>query len=160
VVWCEQDSFSAVGYGLQDPTDKKSETTGQRMRVSGARVLCDHPPCSPAQAYAKLFGFGSPLAEGEFDSSATVCSGDSGGPVFLNGKIVAVTSFGARTGNPPDIDAALNSSFGELAGFTYVGFNSQFIYDTVPEPGTVFLMAGALWLLAGVRRKPGSDKTS
>ena len=79
------------------------------------------------------------LGLGALESSTA--HGDSGGPVFFGNQIVAITSFGATAGNPPDIDSALNSSFGEFNGFVSVGFNARFIEaDVSPEPGTWSLL--------------------
>lgn len=91
------------------------------------------------------------LGLGAFEASTA--SGDSGGPVFLNGKIVAVTSFGARAGSPPDIDGALNSTFGEFNGFVYTGFHEEWIASMIPEPGTWLLSLTALAALAAYRRR-------
>ncbi|MEO7457597.1 MAG: trypsin-like serine protease, partial [Gemmatimonadaceae bacterium] len=54
--------------------------------------------------------------------------GDSGGPGFINGMIASVTSFGATFGSGvSDNDNALNSSFGEFAGFTDVAYHASWI---------------------------------
>jgi secreted trypsin-like serine protease len=101
--------------------------------------------------------------------------GDSGGPGFVYGKIASVTSFGLTFGQfgpgPfPDIDNALNSSFGEFAGFTDVAFQSDWIYANMdqstfgptvegplfvtPEPSTnVMLASGLLGIAIFIRRR-------
>jgi hypothetical protein len=85
---------------------------------------------------------------------AITASGDSGGPVFIApGVIGAVTSFGLRTGSPPDIDGTLNSSFGELAGFVALGPNSGFLQLAVPEPGSYALAGLGLAALLLFRRR-------
>jgi hypothetical protein len=97
--------------------------------------------------------------------------GDSGGPGFINGQIASVTSFGLTfgawstgpgTGPFGDIDGALNSSFGEFAGFTDVEFQSQWINSQMvvatPEPGTTVLMATGLIGIAGVARRRRNKK--
>lgn len=85
-----------------------------------------------------------------------IAPGDSGGPTFFGGRLIGVHSFGGTFGMPGgDIDGALNSSFGELAGDTRVNQYAAWIDRvTVPEPGTVGFAALALGaLLASARRR-------
>lgn len=95
---------------------------------------------------------------GESDSSP----GDSGGPEFINGKIVAVTSFGVTgavvdgtCGSPTNIDptasstgACTNSSVGEIAGDTwlrpYQDFINGYVANAVPEPDSWATMIAGL----------------
>lgn len=78
-------------------------------------------------------------------------SGDSGGPGLIDGKIAGIVSFaisdcGLPTGCVTDINTTLDSSFGELFGYTRVSSYSNFIDDavagrivataSVPEPST------------------------
>ncbi|GAB1394639.1 Calx-beta domain-containing protein [Rhodocyclaceae bacterium] len=56
--------------------------------------------------------------------------GDSGGPGFLDGRIAGVSSYIASLDKgaiQPDIDAATNSSFGEIAAWQRVSFYQQWI---------------------------------
>jgi hypothetical protein len=96
---------------------------------------------------------------GESDSSP----GDSGGPEFIDGQIVGITSFGVTgavvdgsCGSPSDIDpyaagqSCTNSSVGEIAGDTWALPYSNFINNyirnaapgAVPEPSSwaVFML--------------------
>jgi hypothetical protein len=88
---------------------------------------------------------------------ASTASGDSGGPVFLGGKIVAVTSFGARIG-AFDVDSSLNSSFGEFAGFVSTQYHEAWIKSVlaIPEPASWLLSLAGLGAVAVLRRQSRS----
>ena len=78
-------TFSAVGYGLQDPNDTDGTTAGSRMRFDSSSVYCVGAAC--------------PIAAGteddEFVGNSPVCSGDSGGPALdKQGRVFGVTSRG------------------------------------------------------------------
>lgn len=88
-----------------------------------------------------------------------VAGGDSGGPQFVNGKLVSVTSFGLTFGSGfGDIDNALNSSWGEFNGFVPLSAHERFITSNllpaVPEPATWAMMIGGFALAgASLRRR-------
>ena len=72
-----------------------------------------------------------------------IAQGDSGGPAFLQGRIAGVASYTARlsmAGIDPDIDASLNSSFGEIGAWQRVSHYQQWIDQSVratyPNPPT------------------------
>jgi hypothetical protein len=81
----EQATFSAVGFGLQDPNDKQGSTAGNRMRFDSSQVYCVGQSC-PVAAQNK---------PDEWVGNSPVCSGDSGGPALDgNGRVFGVTSRG------------------------------------------------------------------
>jgi trypsin/PEP-CTERM motif-containing protein len=100
-----------------------------------------------------LFGTSSFCDLGTGADEVDLAGGDSGGPAFINGQIAAVNSFGLTFGNrngAPDIDNALNSTFGEFAGYASVGVNQQWIQSrVVPEPASMALLGTGLASLAG-----------
>ncbi len=66
--------------------------------------------------------------------------GDSGGPTLLDGSIAGVTSYGLRlrltSGDSSDVDAELNSTFGEFAVDTRVSFFADWVDTHLgPLPG-------------------------
>lgn len=96
-------------------------------------------------------------------------SGDSGGPLFIGGRLAGVTSFGTALCDPAFLPARCVpyafdptrpiDSFGALAGFAPLAANLAFIqFATIPEPSTVLLVAGGLVTLlgAGWRRRQRS----
>lgn len=84
--------------------------------------------------------------------------GDSGGPMFVNGQIAGVASYGlSLTTLYGDVDDELNSSYGEFAGWTSTQYNSQWLSPfatVVPEPGSFALLgAGLVTMFVGLRRR-------
>lgn len=71
--------------------------------------------------------------------------GDSGGPTFLNGAVAGLHSFSFRE-NGPDVDDALNQSFGEFAADVRVSAFAGWIDSqvAVPEPASGILILPAL----------------
>lgn len=83
--------------------------------------------------------------------------GDSGGPMFINGQIAGVASYGLTFGKTfGDIDDELNSSYGEFAGWTSTQYNDAWLAPfatVVPEPGSITLVAAGLIGVLLVSRK-------
>jgi hypothetical protein len=92
-----------------------------------------------------------------------VAGGDSGGPQFVDGKIVSVTSYGLTFFTPGgDFDNFLNSSFGEFSGYAPLWLNEEWIESyvpgafggVIPEPATwAMLIAGFGLVGAAARRR-------
>lgn len=59
-----------------------------------------------------------------------IAPGDSGGPAFINGQVAGIASYTASLvygAAKPDVDAALNSSYGELAAWQRVSSYQQWV---------------------------------
>jgi secreted trypsin-like serine protease len=146
------------------------EYTGDLVTGWGSDVLLMDFDDGTAQhdAFGQLLG---PAAAqtgvvGESNSSG----GDSGGPNFIDGQIVAVTSFGITAdafgvgycGAPESIDpyhngvSCTNSSIGEISGDTwllpYKGIIDAYVASAVPEPGTWLTMLLGFFTLGGMLR--------
>lgn len=84
----DEETYSAVGYGLTDPNDTQGTTAGVRHDISGLVVGCvGSTECQ-----------GSRVADDEWASNSAICSGDSGGPALdSNGLVIGVASRGDQT---------------------------------------------------------------
>lgn len=98
-----------------------------------------------------------------------ISPGDSGGPTFYDGEIVGVHDLGicviaVANGpciEPPSINSANNSYFGEMFADTSVADNLAFIEGAeVPEPGTGALLIGILCLFAGMGARARVSRTT
>lgn len=97
-------------------------------------------------------------------TEAGTAEGDSGGPLFINGQLAAVTSFGTAFCDPSvqdmcvpvTADPSRPDSFGALNGFAPLAPNLDFIrLATIPEPSTVLLVGGGLVTLLGAAWRRG-----
>jgi hypothetical protein len=99
--------------------------------VPGTQLVADFDNGSPAaDAFGVLLGLhdtGLGLDEG------IITPGDSGGPAFIGNKVAGIASYTAslELGVSPDVDADLNSSFGEQAGWTRVSAYQEAIDTTI-----------------------------
>lgn len=90
-----------------------------------------------------------------------VAGGDSGGPQFVDGRIVSVTSYGLTFFTQGgDFDNALNSSFGEFSGYAPLWLNQSWIeryvpnaFGAVPEPATWAMMILGFGLVGFAARR-------
>lgn len=84
--------------------------------------------------------------------------GDSGGPQFVNGRVVSVTSYGLSFGPAfGDLVPGLQSSFGEFNGFVPTSIHSAFIgrsaFGAIPEPTTWAMLIMGFGLVGGAARR-------
>ncbi len=125
-------TFSAVGYGLQDPNDKDGTTAGTRMRFDSSSVYCVGTAC-PAAAGTEA---------DEFVGNSPVCSGDSGGPALdAAGRVFGVTSRG---------DSACT-----YALYSNVASWSDFVRSTGLDAATEGGYPPASWVKGGSTTFPG-----
>jgi hypothetical protein len=114
--------------------------------------------CRVARAFglagAKFCNVGVGLME------VAIAGGDSGGPQFIDGRIVSVSSYGLTFGREfGDIDNVLNSSFGEFSGYAPLYVNADYIRSVIPEPGTwAMLVLGFGTVGAAIRRRPAGSR--
>lgn len=104
-----------------------------------------------------------------------IASGDSGGPAFIQGQVAGIATYTAslyQGSVHPDIDANLNSSFGEIAAWQRVSYYQQWIDQSlrthysdaptkpedvkkaVPEGNSGTTLAYFLLQFTGVRSNP------
>lgn len=92
-------------------------------------------------------------------TEGTIASGDSGGPMFVGDRIAGVASFGTAFCANADCseiysaDPSRPDAFGTFQGWTPVDYNSAWIANTVPEPGTWALLGTGLLVLGAVARR-------
>ncbi len=93
------------------------------------------------------------------DNEVTAAPGDSGGPLFVNGRIAGITSYGLSFNESSplftDIDDVLNNSFGEFSVATdvtvFAGFLNEFV--VIPVPPLAGLLGLSCMALIGLRRR-------
>ena len=103
------------------------------------------------------FGANARCGGGFGTSEVNLGGGDSGGPLFINGQIAGVASYGLTFGTGfGDQDNTLNSTFGEFSGWASTSYNANWIASvttTVPEPGSFVLVAAGLFALTGMAKR-------
>ena len=118
------------------------------------------------------FGRGMGKRQTGIDGESNSSPGDSGGPIFIDGKIAGITSFGVTgavfgggCGQVGSIDPyanaqgrCTNSSIGEISGDTwvkpYTGFINTYLASAVPEPSSwVMMLSGFGMMGIGLRRR-------
>lgn len=96
--------------------------------VQGEQLLIDFDNGQAANdALGALMGL---TGLGLGDDEGLIARGDSGGPALINNQVAGVASYTASLSRgiiDPDIDAATNSTFGEIAGLQRVSSNQQWI---------------------------------
>jgi len=111
--------------------------------------------CRIAAAVGAPSGFGCNRGIGAREVG--VAGGDSGGPQFINGKLVSVTSYGLTFGTGfGDFRAGLNSSWGEFNGFVPLYIHKDFINGalaSVPEPASWAMMLAGFGMIGGAVRR-------
>jgi hypothetical protein len=109
----------------------------------------------PANNSLDVLGFESDLGFGADEVMSAL--GDSGGPVFINGAIAAVASFGGRL-PAADVNTRRDSSWGELSFDTRVSNYRSFIMAAtggtavfVPEPSAIAPLVSIVAVIVGTR---------
>lgn len=120
---------------------------------SSAVLLYDFDNGTSTRDALGYFGFAN-LGTGDMEIMSA--AGDSGGPSFIDGRVAGIASFRMTFGpGVGDIDAALNSSFGEVGGDTRVSLHSAWIMSSIPEPpGWVLFLVAGLFLAGRTAAKP------
>ncbi len=150
-----------AGVNRYDTTHDLMNTALRRNFLSGAVLQYDFDNgLSANDGFGFFFGL-SDLGEGE--NEVMSAPGDSGGPSFIDGKLAGISSYisrlGLSDGRSSDINAGLDSSFGEFAGDTRVSFYQDWITQTVaestpvPEPMTILASTVALGFGTMFKRK-------
>lgn len=125
-------TFSAVGFGLQDPSDTQGATAGTRQRFDSSSVYCVGSKC-PAAAGSEA---------DEFVGNSPVCSGDSGGPALdSKGRVFGVTSRGD--------DACTYALYSNVANW------ATFVRATAIDAATAAGYPPAAWATGDVAVNPG-----
>ncbi|MEP7049192.1 MAG: trypsin-like serine protease [Pseudomonadota bacterium] len=148
------ESFSAVGFGLQDPNDVRGTTAGTRMRFDGAQVYCVGNSCPS----------GADTTANEFVGASPVCSGDSGGPALnAKGQVFGVTSRGdqactyalySNVASWPDFIRSTAKTAATMGGYTAPG------WATGMGSGTPVGSGGAAGTSAGGSSAAGNGGSS
>jgi hypothetical protein len=106
---------------------------------------------------AGAFGLGgSKYCDLGLATEVGVAGGDSGGPGFINGRIVSVNSYSLSFGTGfGDLRAGLNNSFGELDGVVPTYIHESFIAGAmaVPEPSSWAMLIMGFGLVGATARR-------
>ena len=96
--------------------------------TAGTQLVADFDNGASAQdALGRLI---SRTGTGLGQDEGLIAPGDSGGPAFLSGQVAGIASYTAsleKDGAAPDIDGAINSSFGEIGAWQRVSHYQQWI---------------------------------
>ncbi len=95
-----------------------------------------------------------------------VAGGDSGGGAFIDGRVASINSYGITFGTAwGDVNANLNSSYGEFTGYVPVWYheawiNNRLVNGAIPEPTTWALFILGFGVVGGAlrRRRPARAK--
>jgi hypothetical protein len=116
----------------------KWEATGSLLGYADTTLVSDFDDGTPQHdALGLLFGIHD-LGEGINEVSSA--HGDSGGPLFLNGLIAGIVSFGDSFPGPHDVLPGLNCSFGDLSIDTRVSAFADWIDSITGMSGPEFLV--------------------
>lgn len=100
--------------------------------ATGAQLAADFDNGQAANdAFGRLMG---KVDTGLGDDEASISPGDSGGPLFVQGKLAGVASYSFRLATStiiPDIDSTANASFGEFAAWQRVSYYAQWLDQTL-----------------------------
>ena len=144
-------SNAPIGFGTLRFGTNEYDTVWSASDVIGAPFAFDFDNGTTAQdtignVIPQLADLGSGVTE------VLIAPGDSGGPSFVNGRIIGVHSFGGTFGAPFDINSLLDASFGELGGDVRIALYANW-FDSViavPEPESYALMLVGLGVVAAV----------
>jgi secreted trypsin-like serine protease len=132
----------------------RADTSGEEW------LVFDFDSGQPAHNALALFGYESDLGFGA--DEAMFSAGDSGGPLFIHGRVAGVASYVARLPGA-DVDSLQNDSWGEGGFATRVSTVRDFIFTAtdgqaifVPEPRTAGLAGTAMFAIgvSAIRRRP------
>lgn len=132
--------YGTGNLGATIPADNQNRT-GQNVYEATGTILGRAPDLlvydfdnglAANDAFGVLFGMNNlGLGTREVNSA----TGDSGAPIFINGLVAAVVTGGETPGVPPDVTAAVDSSFGEFSWDTRVSVYADWI-DNVIQANT------------------------
>jgi hypothetical protein len=125
---------------------------GTAFRDNSCNIAGFEMAAAPAIFSKAVFSSGKYCNLGRGEREGIGAGGDSGSSYFVDGKIVAVHSFGLWYRE----DESANR-FGQFKGAVSVDFHKQFILDNVtnavPEPATWAMMIGGFGLVGGAMRR-------
>ncbi|MEA2120069.1 Calx-beta domain-containing protein [Halovibrio sp. HP20-50] len=119
--------------------ENRFDTTGEAMKgalgrgitwdpLPGAQLIIDFDNGNPENdALGVLMGLHN---SGRGVTEGLIAPGDSGGPAFIDNMVAGVATYTATlslNGQSPDVNNALDSSFGEIASFQRVSYYQSWI---------------------------------